>query len=293
MFRKFSIAAVGVVVFCVAGAASAALVVNDGTTTTLTFDAAHTNVFAPGKGTNSGGSATGVAEPDQFNFFGVFNANASGGLMSTATSISHQFHNGGTASPFGADSNGDADFGDAANTTNQLGAERAADLVGATSNGLLVSKEGDFANSGIYLRIQNNTGATVSDWNFSAKVYYEESGGGASTATFGYAVDNGTDPTFSTGMTYTDFGAAPAAISTDSYATLAYTLNETVTTSGVADGDYIVLGFFDQLNNANGSGIVIDDIGITAVISAVPEPSSFFLLGAISLLAFGKHRTRS
>ena len=210
------------------------------------------------------------------------------GSFSTGAAVKHQFHNGGVVAAFGVDPNGNSSTGDVVNATNQLGAEQAADLAGHSSNGLLVAKEGDFASSSVYFRIQNNTGATVTDWTFTADVFYEEGGGSVSTATFGYAVDNSVIAPADGSFTF--FGAASAAANGDTYATLAYSLDETVTTTGVADGDYLILGFFDDLNNSNGSGIVIDDISVTAVLTAVPEPSSFLLLGSISLLVMLKNR---
>ena len=274
---------------CLHSSSRAALVIDTtNTQTLLTFDVDHAGVFTLGQGSNAGGAGTQTAESNQWNRRGFFNANKEGGLHTEGAAMSHQYNASGVATPFGDDANGDGDVTDLFGS-NQIGAERAADLTGHGSNGLLLSQEGDFARSGAYFRILNDTGLTITDWEFAADVFYEETGGSASTATFGYAIDNGTT---ATAMSFTSFGSASAATAGDTYLTSAYSMNELLTTAGVADGDYIILGFFDELNNSNGSGIVIDNIGVTAVVSAVPEPGSFAVLSAgLGILVFRRRRS--
>ncbi len=257
------------------------------TQTLIDFDTDVANVFQIGAGDNAGGATTQVGESDQWNMHGTFNSYRFGGLLTAGAAMMYQYQDGGVATTFGVDPNGDGDVNDLYGS-NRIGAEQASDLAGASSNGLLLSVDGDFASSAFYIRIKNDTGQTITDWNFAADVLYEESESSASTATFGYAIDNGL---VGTSMTFTGFGNASAATSGATYATTAYGLDETLTTAGVADGEYIVLGFFDQLNNSHGSGIVIDNIGITAL-TAVPEPGSLSLF-AVAGLCMSCRRRRS
>ena len=267
------------------GTANASIFINDGSTTTLSFDANHAGLFTLGAGINAGGSTPNLAEPEQWNLRSLFNGDRAGSLNTEGAATNQQWamQNSNLSTHFGADENSDGTLNDIGNfspgefafrASNATGVEKAANLSGYSSNAVQLAKDNDNAYSAVYFRIKNNTGETITDWTFSGDVFYEEQvSGGPSTIDFGYSLGNASDGARPSDFSYTPFGSAPAATSGATYASLAYSLNETVATAGVAHGDYITLRFGDVGGN-NGSGIIIDDIGITAATTMAPGASS-------------------
>ena len=289
LFCKLSFTAslfLGIAAWCIASPATASIFINDGSTTTLSFDENHAGIFTIGAGSNAGGSATNLAEPEQWNLRNFFNDNREGSLHTEGAATNQQWgmQNSHNSTHFGFDENSDGTINDVGNfspgeftfrASTSVGVEKAVNLSGYGSNALLLSKDNDNAYSAIYFRIKNNTGETITDWNFSGDVFYEELvGGGPSTVDFGYSIGDASDGVRPSDLAYTPFGSAPAATSGASYSSLAYALNENVTTAGVAHGDFLTLRFGDVGGN-NGSGIIIDDIGITATTSVVVTGPTF------------------
>ncbi|MEM8944055.1 MAG: LamG domain-containing protein [Planctomycetota bacterium] len=195
-------------------------------------------------------------------------------LLSTGASIRYTYSNSGDAYEFGADSNGNGSTANFLNF-NRYGILRPTDgsestyswlsnygtLTGLASNACMISGDDDFSQGALYLRIQNNTGAAVSHWQFSAEAHYKEDDANPSNFTWGYAVTNGTDPG---AMTFTDLGATPAITNGDTLADGAKAFSATVTTTPIADGDYLVLVFEDTVQDSNSSTILVDNIRVMA-----------------------------
>jgi hypothetical protein len=265
-----------------ASTASAQLVITQlGTPTVITFDTATPGIYHPRTGT---GDSRSISEPNSWDIDPNNNsANKPSALISTGVALSQTFHTGytgqGNGSPtrFAADGNGNGNIND-----NDIGFETMLVLrpdqgTGLASNALRLSNNNDYALNSFYFRIQNNTGSTVSAWNFKADLFIAEpDDDGFSNIQFAYAVDNGNNPA---AMTFTTFGgpfeikSGMTLVGTHPQFKLDYTVN---LNPGVANGGYIVLAFLDNPpNNTAGSTVFIDNIGITAV----PEPSTYALIG--------------
>ena len=252
----------------IAGSASAAWVVNDGTQQLITFESDIAGVFVANAGTEGN---YGIVEPDAWQI-SPWNDNRGAGLISTAAALQQEWHPGyNSVAASSTRLLADGDGNGTTNTTigfNQVGVKLGA----GADHSMQMAQDGDYANNGLYFRILNDTGATVTDWTFDALVYFGDDDTSTSTLSFSYAIDNGTDPD---AMTFSSFDSVSAAIG-DVITTLDYTMSQTVTTAGVADGDYIVLAFTDP--SGDGSDIYLDDIGVTAI----PEPATLGLIATLS-----------
>jgi hypothetical protein len=194
-------------------------------------------------------------------------------FFSNGVASQHSFEYGGNPTQFANDGDGNGQTNNHIGQTTQRvyhNGETAA--AGLSSNALRLSDNNDWALNGWYFRIQNNTGSTVSAWNFKADLFIAEpDSGGFSNIQFAYAASNNNNPA---AMTFTTFGG-PVNISQGMTlsATPQFQLDATVNAT-VANGDYIVLAFRD-IQSGSGSTVFIDNIGITAV----PEPSTYALIG--------------
>ncbi len=253
----------------------------------ITFDADYPGVVSTGPAIVT----TKLAEPDSFRVIGSSTDRANV-LVTSGASLAYGFIQDGTPYRLRADQNNNGNTTEEVNF-NPIGIYRPTDgnttgfqadygnLSSLSSNGYLLSGDGDFATGGLFLRAQNNTGGTVTDFKFDASVFYKEDDDNKSTFTWGYAIDNGDN--IST-MSFVDLGATPAITNGDTFAGGAKLLSVTVSTAGVADGEFLVLGFRD--GGGGGSSIVLDDIGVTAV----PEPSSLALIGLAGIACLARRR---
>ena len=211
-----------------------------------------------------------------------------GGMLFSESCATSQFDTDGDGTGKGSASRFARDANQNGKMTDRIGYSPAGvrylDVNGTPFVAYRLSLDRDCAVSGFYLRIQNKTGAPVTAWTFSASYYYREPDSDQfSQLEFSYAVDNSNNPNK---MTFIPFGKATPISRGDTIENLAGTLNETVTTDPVEDGNYIVLAFKDT-GACRGSDIYIDDIGVTAVKAAVeyyeedpaPAPPDRFAIG--------------
>ena len=194
-------------------------------------------------------------------------------LFSESAASSHRYLNGdgteeGASSRFLMDSNLNGQSNDQNIGSTQMGVR---DKIGPDlgSCAYKLSIDNDMAWNGVYFRIRNKTGVTVTQWTFSATIYYGEPDhdGRYSELTYSYAVDSGTNPNE---MSFIPFGTAPRVSAGAVITRPAGELNETVMTAPVANGDYIVLVFHDKTGD-NGSDVYLDNIGIVAVEKKVAQ----------------------
>ena len=254
----------------VAGAltASAQWVIDTTDTQSLmTFDDDVDGVFMANKGTDTGWN---VVEPDNW-VRSVHNSGGGNALFSESVATSHRWMNGdgttnGSATHFSTDGNANGATGDAIGY-NQMTTRTGAGAVGNHSYGLSGKANGtdDHGVNGLYFRIQNNTGVTITDWTFDAKFYFGETNVNQfSILEYSYSIDDGTNPNTNY-MSFISFGITPTVSQGDSITNLAGILSETVETAGVTNGGYIVLQFADTQDVGASSFVYIDDIGVTAV----------------------------
>lgn len=121
----------------------------------------------------------------------------------------------------------------------------------------------------VILRIQNNSGGTLTDVAVSADIFYLRANNGFTTLSFSYSMDNSTFINEETAFTSnTNFNAWDA--------TSNGTFGTTITGISILDGEYIYFKWiWEARNNANNPGAVgIDDISLTpTIVSAAAESS--------------------
>lgn len=252
-----------------ASVSHAALVMNSGNTPVLfTFDDDVSGVFvaAAGDGLNANGS---IGETDAWTMNTQYNTNRQGGFFSTAASASNEWTSG-SPFPFAANFNADADTEDYLNINDTVNIQRTSES-GLPTRVLKLATANNWGTQAFYLRVQNNTGATVTSWNLAGDLFTADSDGSLGTESIGYAVDNGTSPS---AMTFTNITSRVGVNTGGLYAYQSLAgLSETVSAS-VANGDYLVLAFRDS--GGNRSSFAVDNLAITAV---VPEPTALALAG--------------
>lgn len=158
------------------------------------------------------------------------------------------------------------------------------------SNSLIIERGNATNTHGIYLRIQNNTGMTISEWNFAFDVLYADNNGTFSSISFAYAVSN-TDDVETLVDQWTTFGGNPVLSNNGGTVFSPAGGGDNgrfggIVNASVNDGDFIILAFN---KTGQGSDVLIDNISITGV---VPEPSvyaAFCGLGAL-LIAWVRRR---
>jgi hypothetical protein len=217
-----------------------------------------------------------------------------GGLATTTDKTSALFanrvasaqnnHTGWTGSGSGSSTRFANDADNDGNTTDEIVGLQGirvyrpdeTEATGLPSNALAIAADNDWATSAVFIRIQNTTAQAISTWKIGGKFYISEPDtSNKSLLQFAYAVSDDTNPD---AMTFTPYGTPPAVtpgmvLST----TPAYTLSETITTTPVAPGGYLVLAFRDTQNNGDGSfgsAVFLDDLTTTAVVpSSVTTPT--------------------
>jgi hypothetical protein len=252
-----------------ASTASAQLVITQlGTQTLITFDADTPGIY---HARTPGSSMRAIYEPN----VGAYELANHSYFFSNGVASQHSFEYGGNPTQFANDGDGNGQTNnEIGQTTQRVYHNGETDAAGLSSNALRLSNNNDWAINGWYFRIQNNTGSTVTAWNFKADLFIAEPDPNAnefSNIQFAYAVNNGNNPAT---MTFTTFGGSPNITQNMTLSgTAAFQLNSTVSAS-VANGNYIVLAFRD-IQSGSGSTVFIDNIGITAV----PEASTYALIG--------------
>lgn len=122
------------------------------------------------------------------------------------------------------------------------------------------------------LRIQNNSGGTLTDIAVSADIFYLRANNGFTTLSFSYSTDNSTFTGEETAFTSNTNNNAWDATANG-------TFNTTITGISVFDGEYIYLKWiWEARNNANNPGAVgIDDISLTPTIVSASDDASLTL----------------
>ena len=253
----------------IAGSASAALVIPSANTEVLVdFETDIATVFVANVGDYQWSRT--VTEPDHSETAGD---NRGPIVLSTSWATTHIWHGDGTPDSFLADANGNGVTNDVLGS-NQMGMYDGAGAAG--NHAYRLTLEQQWAGTSLYLRIQNTTGAAVTEWNFDTDVYFGEADvGDSTTLQYSYAVGNDTDAGT---MTFTNFGSTLSSVTGDVITSLAGTMSESVTTASVADGDYIVLQIYSVTASGSGSTSFVDNIGVTAI----PEPATLSLIAALS-----------
>lgn len=128
----------------------------------------------------------------------------------------------------------------------------------------------DWTPGDLTLRVQNNTGATVTSWNLSYDIFVYNDQNRANSFNFSWSTDD---------TTYNSIAALDYTSTATADTTPAWVSNARSTTglaATVAAGDFLYLRWTG--NDVSGSGSR-DEFGLDNVsVTAVPEPSTFVLL---------------
>ena len=143
----------------------------------------------------------------------------------------------------------------------------------------------DWTPGSFTLKIQNNTGQTLTSLDFSYSIYVYNDEDRASSFNFSHSIDNNTY----TGVGILDFSSPAAA--DDPVDWVETSLDTTITGLSVADGSDYYLRWSG--NDLSGSGsrdqFALDNVSITAV----PEPAYFGLICGLIMLFVIIKRARS
>lgn len=251
-------------------------------------------------GTNLAGNARWLLETNAFS-----TASSDFGLSSRAFSLAANGQNvtgtgNGIASPFGDNINGDGDNND---NFNVLSGARLADHsqftgVNVGDFGLVFGNNGDTTSGGylqpfrsyaLTLRIQNVSGASISEWSVDMDNWWGDRDNDSATMSLAYSTDN---VTFTTLDSFTTFNNSTTVSKRD----LGGTFN-----ANVADGSFLYVrvanlrpgAVANALDTAGGTGngamLIIDNWNVTAI----PEPSTVaFFASALAGLAYLFFRNR-
>ncbi len=183
---------------------------------------------------------------------------------------------GGLDAAFGADNTG----GNFAGGVNTNDGDDTGGTVYAFQNGSgnymlgisMVANNGADEPHAAILRIQNNSGGTLTDISLSADIFHLRANNGFTTLSFSYSTDNSTFTGEQTAFTSNTNNNAWDATANG-------TFNTTITGISVFDGDYIYLKWiWEARNNANNPGAVgIDDISLTPTIVTAADDASLTL----------------
>ncbi|MDX2111171.1 MAG: PEP-CTERM sorting domain-containing protein [Verrucomicrobiota bacterium] len=138
----------------------------------------------------------------------------------------------------------------------------------------------------ITLKVVNNTGATVNDWNLSVDAWFLDQG------------MNVTNLSLTAGTTYSNSGAGFTTVGMLTSTNAGNSGNTTYTSKSVVGGTvnmpvtngsalYVQL-FYDQ--NGGGNSFAIDNLSVTPV--AVPEPATYAAMAGLVILGLAWVRRR-
>lgn len=264
----------------------------------ITFNETVGNVVRFG-GENPAGRGS-IHEPDAWDY------RANGGYVALSSHAWYSHHASYAPTGFGADANGDGDTSDAFGvgytglTTLRGGSDSGSFAVLGANNWGLGLAAGNlatpWANGIITLRIQNTTGATVTDWSFFADVWYASQNGGSNPGILTFSWSTGD---FTNNASFTNFASRTSTKTTDSSGDAVRTdasqwsdqlsLGDSFSAT-VLNGEYLYIQFnADRPNGGAGASWVLDNLTVTAV----PEPSAFALLlgaGALGGVALRRRR---
>jgi|GEM_PF-4283056 len=248
---KKTLTIIGLAVATLAGA-QAQILVSHGSPITVNFNNLNTNFG--GNYNSTGGSAPFTTNSTVTTPYTVYSGSTNPALV---VSVGTDFDPGGVYS----------------NTGTYVASNSWRALQDGTSSDLSLG----YKNSGtgrFVLRLQNNTGAALDSWSISYNVEQYSRGGSASTFTFDYGLVSPTGTFITTGLT----GGAAVTASTGSdgnLASVSSTARVASISTSIAAGSEIFLRW--SYNHVSGTSphMGIDDI----VVSAVPEPSTWALIG--------------
>lgn len=141
----------------------------------------------------------------------------------------------------------------------------------------------DFSPGNITLRVQNNTGAAVSQWDLAYELWVYEDGGESRFFNWDWSID---DTTYNSLNTFSTVAGFQSAQWTNPVSASIASVN-----AAVADGGFLYLRWSGGYNTgvSGRDEFAIDDISVTAI----PESSAFAVLaGVLSLGCVALRRRR-